>query len=425
MRRLRRDCPWKREQTHRSLARYLQEETSETVEAIDTGDADHLREELGDLLLQVYFHAVIAEESGEFTLDDVARGIADKMRRRNPHVFGADAVRLPDLSAAEVDEQWQADQAPSEKPTRRSPYDGIAATLPALLLATKILERRPRRGGRAALRRRSGGRPRRPPPRPRRRGHRRGRRPRAVPARRRTPRHPPLTHARTRRVGAKRHRNRAESSRADSAGVALAAVAPPRLRRVGAVSLGSVARVSSMATIEAVGAREILDSRGNPTVEVEVVLDDGTFARAAVPSGASTGAFEAVELRDGDEPLRRQGRPEGRRRASSKRSARRSRASTPTSSAHRPDDDRRSTAPPTRRQLGANAILGVSLAVAHAAADSAGLPLFRYLGGPNAHLLPVPMMNILNGGSHADSNVDIQEFMIAPIGAATFREALR
>jgi XTP/dITP diphosphohydrolase len=153
MRRLRRDCPWKREQTHRSLARYLQEEASETVEAIDSGDSEHLREELGDLLLQVYFHAVIAEESGEFTLDDVVLGIADKMRRRNPHVFGDGASAgltagsSVGLSATEVNEQWQeikrgerrrhADGAPP------SPYDGIAAGLPALLLATKILERRP------------------------------------------------------------------------------------------------------------------------------------------------------------------------------------------------------------------------------------------------------------------------------------------
>jgi XTP/dITP diphosphohydrolase len=146
MRRLRRDCPWKREQTHRSLARYLQEEASETVEAIDTGDTDHLREELGDLLLQVYFHAVIAEEFGEFTLDDVARGIADKMRRRNPHVFDTDTPT--GLSAAEVNEQWQEikrGERLDRLDDRRapSPYDGIAATLPALLLATKILERRP------------------------------------------------------------------------------------------------------------------------------------------------------------------------------------------------------------------------------------------------------------------------------------------
>jgi XTP/dITP diphosphohydrolase len=145
MRRLRRDCPWKREQTHRSLARYLQEEASETVEAIDAGDTAHLREELGDLLLQVYFHAVIAEEAGEFTLDDVARGISEKMRRRNPHVFGAATSTA--LSAAEVNEQWQlikrAERPAAPDDDTPSPYDGIAAGLPALLLATKILERVP------------------------------------------------------------------------------------------------------------------------------------------------------------------------------------------------------------------------------------------------------------------------------------------
>jgi XTP/dITP diphosphohydrolase len=141
MRRLRRDCPWKREQTHRSLARYLQEETAETLEAIDSGDESHLREELGDLLLQVYFHAVIAEESGAFTLDDVARGISDKMHRRNPHVFGAGAGSGAPMSAAEVDAQWQDIKA-GEKP-RESAYDGIPEVLSALLLATKILEREP------------------------------------------------------------------------------------------------------------------------------------------------------------------------------------------------------------------------------------------------------------------------------------------
>jgi XTP/dITP diphosphohydrolase len=142
MRRLRRECPWKREQTHRSLARYLQEEAAETLEAIETGDDVHLREELGDLLLQVYFHAVIAEEAGVFTVDDVARGISEKMHLRNPHVFGAAGPTA--LSAAEVDAQWQRIKA-TGKP-RRSPYDGIAPGLPALLLATKILERAPETG---------------------------------------------------------------------------------------------------------------------------------------------------------------------------------------------------------------------------------------------------------------------------------------
>ncbi|MDQ1679000.1 MAG: enolase [Actinomycetota bacterium] len=179
-----------------------------------------------------------------------------------------------------------------------------------------------------------------------------------------------------------------------------------------------------MASIEAVVAREILDSRGNPTVEVEVALDDGTVARADVPSGASTGAFEAVELRDGGERYGGKGVEKAVQavideigpellgfEASEQRLI----------DAAMIDLDGTSD----KGRLGANAILGVSLAVARAAADSAGLPLFRYVGGPNAHVLPVPMMNIVNGGAHADSNVDIQEFMIAPVGAPTFREAVR
>ena len=180
-----------------------------------------------------------------------------------------------------------------------------------------------------------------------------------------------------------------------------------------------------MASIEAVGAREILDSRGNPTVEVEVALDDGTIARAAVPSGASTGAFEAVERRDGDKDRYLGKGVEDAVRAVED-------DLTPRlvgfdASEQRLIDGEMLAIDGTdnKSEIGANAILGVSLAVAKAAAESAGLPLFRYIGGPNAHILPVPMMNILNGGSHADSNVDIQEFMIAPIGAPSFREALR
>ncbi|GEP36056.1 enolase [Nocardioides szechwanensis] len=179
-----------------------------------------------------------------------------------------------------------------------------------------------------------------------------------------------------------------------------------------------------MAAIEAVGAREILDSRGNPTVEVEVLLDDGSFSRAMVPSGASTGAFEAVELRDGGDRYGGKGVEKAVSAVVNKIG--------PAVEGLAADDQRivdqtmlELDGTPNKAELGANAILGVSLAVARAAADSAGLPLYRYVGGPNAHLLPVPMMNILNGGSHADSNVDVQEFMIAPIGAPTFREALR
>jgi enolase len=180
-----------------------------------------------------------------------------------------------------------------------------------------------------------------------------------------------------------------------------------------------------VATIEAIVAREILDSRGNPTVEVEVALDDGATARAAVPSGASTGAFEANELRDGD-PKRYQGKGVEKAVANVTERIAEEIIGYDASDQRLIDQtmlDLDGT--PEKSALGANAILGVSLAVAKAAANSAGLPLFRYLGGPNAHVLPVPMLNILNGGAHADSNVDIQEFMIAPIGAPTFREALR
>jgi enolase len=180
-----------------------------------------------------------------------------------------------------------------------------------------------------------------------------------------------------------------------------------------------------VASIEAIGAREILDSRGNPTVEVEVALDDGTIARAAVPSGASTGAFEAVERRDGDK--KRYGGKGVEQAVDAVLDEIGPRLLGFEASEQRLIDAEMLAldGTPNKGSIGANAILGVSLAVARAAADSAGLPLFRYIGGPNAHILPVPMMNILNGGSHADSNVDIQEFMIAPIGAPSFREALR
>jgi enolase len=176
--------------------------------------------------------------------------------------------------------------------------------------------------------------------------------------------------------------------------------------------------------IEQVGAREILDSRGNPTVEVEVVLIDGTFARAAVPSGASTGEHEAVELRDGAARYGGKGVEKAVEAVLDEIA--------PTVIGLTADDQRLVDqalldldGTPDKSRLGANAILGVSLAVAKAAADSAGLPLFRYIGGPNAHILPVPMMNIVNGGAHADTGVDVQEFMVAPIGAPSFKEALR
>jgi len=179
-----------------------------------------------------------------------------------------------------------------------------------------------------------------------------------------------------------------------------------------------------MSIIALVHGREIIDSRGNPTVEVEVVLDTGASGRAAVPSGASTGQFEAVELRDG-----------GDRYAGKGVSTAVSNVNEAIAEAIVGEDalDQRAVdramldadGTDNKGRLGANAILGASLAVARAAADEVGLPLFRYVGGAGAHVLPVPMMNVLNGGAHADNNVDIQEFMIMPVGAGSFSEALR
>ncbi|MDN5757630.1 MAG: phosphopyruvate hydratase [Tomitella sp.] len=179
-----------------------------------------------------------------------------------------------------------------------------------------------------------------------------------------------------------------------------------------------------MAVIEQVGAREILDSRGNPTVEVEVALDDGTFARAAVPSGASTGEHEAVELRDGGERYGGKGVTQAVESVLGELAP----AVIGLSAEEQRSVDQAlldADGTPDKSRLGANALLGVSLAVAKAGAESAGLDLFRYLGGPHGHVLPVPMMNILNGGAHADTGVDVQEFMVAPIGAPTFKESLR
>jgi enolase len=180
-----------------------------------------------------------------------------------------------------------------------------------------------------------------------------------------------------------------------------------------------------MSSIVSVAAREILDSRGNPTLEAEVTLDSGAFGRAAVPSGASTGEAEALELRDGDK-ARYLGK--GVRTAVQNVNERIAGAVIGLDPFDQAGIDRvmiEADGTPNKAEFGANAILGVSLATARAAADDCGMPLYRYLGGPRATLLPVPLMNILNGGAHAANNVDFQEFMVAPIGAETFSEALR
>jgi enolase len=191
-----------------------------------------------------------------------------------------------------------------------------------------------------------------------------------------------------------------------------------------------------MTEIIDIHAREIIDSRGNPTLEVDVKLAGGGFGRAAVPSGASTGEHEALELRDGDVPAKRQ--PKG---ANSKRYSGKGVLTAvdnvnsiiaPALEGYDAVDQLgvdsamlKLDGTENKAKLGANAILGVSLATAHAAADALGLPLYKYIGGPNAKVLPVPMMNIMNGGAHSDAPIDIQEFMVMPVGAESFREALR
>ena len=180
-----------------------------------------------------------------------------------------------------------------------------------------------------------------------------------------------------------------------------------------------------MSDIVSIVGREILDSRGNPTVEVEVELESGAIGRAAVPSGASTGEHEAVELRDGGDRYRRQGRPHRRRLRQRRDRRRRSTASTRSSSGSIDTELGNLDGTDNKARLGANAILGTSLAVAKAAAIELELPLYRYVGGPNAHVLPVPMMNVINGGVHADNSIDFQEFMVMPVGAPSFSEALR
>src|SRR6202046_1839085 len=206
---------------------------------------------------------------------------------------------------------------------------------------------------------------------------------------------------------------------------------PPRRSAVAPLGSGAedvpttnMNKEPAVASIEAIHARQILDSRGNPTLEVEVALDDGTVAKAGVPSGASTGAFEAVELRGGGSEYGGKGVGRAVQNVIDEIQ--------PELLGHEVDDQRLIDQAmidldrtPDKSRLGANAIVGVSMAVARAAADSSGLPLFRYLGGPNAHVLPVPQMNILNGGAHADNNVDVQEFMVLPVGAGTFADALR
>jgi len=444
---------WTHRQTHASLARYLLEETYEVLEVIDD-PASHgptaLRDELGDLLFQILFHARVGQEADPpWDIDDVARAFVAKMERRNPHVFGPEGeqVLTDPGDVEEIIAQWHAVKAAERQaavatggaaPQRAVAWsEGIPARLPALQTAAKMVHRA-RSAGQleqllvAADQETAAGQE---------RGHGtvigRALLDLVVAAEARD--EDPETALRSLLV------------RIDAPGAAEAADSDSceyvrgrgrdRGHRPGADGLDCPRTVSAdrpfgtsltrrkeqpmAATIDAVHSREILDSRGNPTVEVEVLLDDGTFARAQVPSGASTGAFEAVERRDGDKS-RYLGKGVEQAVAAVIEDLAPKILGMDVQE-QRAIDAVMNEADGTDNKgaIGANAILGVSLAVSKAAADSAGIPLYQYLGGPNAHVLPVPMMNILNGGSHADSNVDIQEFMIAPIGAESFHEALR
>jgi enolase len=439
---------WSAAQDHHTLARYLLEETHEVLEVIAAASADgqvrgeELRDELGDLLFQILFHARIGEqEDPAWGIDDVARSFVDKMHRRNPHVFGPGASRVLE-DRGDVDAiiaQWHAAKAAERADPSEPAADarsngsatsvanwsaGIPAGLPSLQRALKVAHRARSDGGTEQLRERA----------------REGAASAdadswggafalqlldLVIAAERTDTDPE-TALRTLLL-----RILSPGTGPSSGGPAEVTGPSPRLDPVQGRHRGRTWRKSHrrkephMALIDAVHAREILDSRGNPTVEVELILDDGTFARAEVPSGASTGAFEAVERRDGDK-----GRYLGKGVQDAVRAViddlgpkvvgldvRDQRAID--QAMHDADGT------PNKGSLGANAILGVSLAVAKAAAEEADLEVYQYVGGPHAHVLPVPMMNILNGGSHADSNVDIQEFMIAPIGAESFTEAVR
>ncbi len=429
-------CPWDREQTHASLAPHLIEEAYEGAAAAESGDDPALADELGDVLLQVVLHAQIGAEEGAFTIDDVIAGIITKIRRRHPHIFGTVTAETTD----EVTRNWDAIKR-EEKP-QHGVLGEVPDALPSLMRAQKISRRAAGVGfewedidgvwakvheeidelkatehgtpeaedelgdllftvvnvarkmgvdAEAALRRTC----------EKFSGRFEDMETAAAAAGR------PLEDLQTRRVGARCGQKRSRRNRPQRA------------------ALPSEGVVTPMSYITDITAREILDSRGNPTVEVEVVLDDGSWGRAAVPSGASTGAFEAVELRDGDSA-----RYLGKGVLGAVQNI--NDIIAPEVIGMEATDQRavdefliELDGTPNKGRLGANAILGVSLAVAKAAAESCELTLYSYIGGCNASMLPVPMMNILNGGVHADNNVDLQEFMIMPVGASTFAEGLR
>ena len=430
-RRLRRDCPWDREQTARTIVPHTVEEAYEVADAAVAGDDKELHGELGDLLFQVYFLALLLEEKGLGDLESVTRDVHEKLVRRHPHVFGDAEAR----TAGRVRERWEAIK--TEQEGREGVFHHVPEALPALLHARKVQRRAaavgydwpdlegPREKVEEELAELAAAIERAGEPRPE-------TEPDAavfhelgdllftvVNVARRLNVDPELALRATTRPLRPAGRARRGARRRERGGLGFARPRGP----------GSVLRARqggpAMSAVASIRGRQILDSRGNPTVEVDVRLESGAFGRAAVPSGASTGEHEAVELRDGDPGaylgkgvLRAVGNVNGE---------------IADTVAGVDAGDQRALdrllieldGTPTKSRLGANAILGCSLAVAKAAAAEAGLPLYRALGGDGARTLPVPLMNVVNGGAHADNRLDLQEFMIVPAGAESFSEALR
>ena len=392
-RRLRTECPWDREQDERSIVPHTVEEAYELADAAHSGDDAKLLDELGDVLFQVHFLSLLLEERGAGDLAAVADHCRTKLIRRHPHVFGEVEVQ----DAAEVLRNWDEIKRGEEG---REPglFADVPETLPGPLYARKLLRRARSAGATGRPRGRGRGWPLWP-----------------------TAHRPPRTTAWTASSGSRRSAtccSRPSRSRGSCASTPSSRCAPP--------PIGSSTRWRGrgLSEIRQIHARQVLDSRGNPTVEVELTLRSGAAGRAIVPSGASTGEFEAVELRDGGDAFA----GKGVTRAVANVNGELAEALAGFDAADQQGLDRRMIdldGTPNKARLGANAILGVSLAAAKAVAVEEGMTLWRYLGGEAAHVLPVPMMNVLNGGAHADNRVDFQEFMIVPVGASSFRDGLR
>ena len=432
-RKLRRECPWDREQDERSIVPHTVGEAYELAQAAEDGDDAKLLDELGDVLFQVHFLSLLLEERGQGSLAEVADHVHAKLVRRHPHIFGEVEVD----GAGEVLKNW--DQIKKGEDGREPGIFGdVPENLPGPLYALKTQRRAASTGFdfdhvpyehvrdelselEAAQDARRG------LPRARRRAVRGGQRRAQAQGR---------PGARAARVGralprprrgrrAARGGQRRTSGTSSTPTLRWGTTREPQARQSCGLARSRIVGGSpTMSQIESVHARQILDSRGNPTVEVEVQLRSGAHGRAAVPSGASTGEFEATELRDGGDAYGGKGVTQAVANANGEIAE--------AVAGHDASDQKGLDAKlieldgtDNKSRLGANAILGVSLANARAAAAEENLPLWRYLGGDAAHILPVPMMNVLNGGSHADNSVDFQEFMVVPVGASSFAEALR